>query len=122
MGRNIYIAYLLWFFLSAFSAHRIYCGKFLSGVMQLALFWIGSATAIFLIGYIFLGFWLIWWLIDAFLLHGWVVKINEINALQHSISDIKNLENIEKLYELYKSGAINYEEYLRQKDMILKNI
>ncbi|MDD7514742.1 NINE protein [Campylobacter lanienae] len=27
MGHNIYIAYLLWFFLSAFSEHRIYCGK-----------------------------------------------------------------------------------------------
>lgn len=122
MGRNVYIAYLLWFFLSAFSAHRIYCGKFLSALIQLVLFWFGSVTAVFLIGYIFLGLWLIWWLIDAFLLHSWVAKINEINNLEHSLSDSRNLENIEKLYELYKSGAISYEEYLRQKDMILKNI
>ena len=34
MGHNIYIAYLLWFFLSAFSEHRIYCGKLLSGAIS----------------------------------------------------------------------------------------
>lgn len=122
MGRNVYIAYLLWFFLPAFSVHRFYCGRILSAVLQLLLFWFGTATAIFLVGYLFLAIWLIWWLLDAFWIHKWVAKINDIEALEHSISNSKNLENIEKLYELYKSGAINYEEYLRQKDMILKNI
>lgn len=122
MGRNVYIAYLLWFFLSAFSAHRFYCGKITSGFLQLGLFWFGSATAVFLIGYIFLGFWLVWWLIDLFLIHSWVVRINEMISLERSISDSKKLENIEKLYELYKDGAISYEEYINRKDIILKNI
>ena len=90
--------------------------------MQLLIFWIGSATAIFLVGYIFLGIWLIWWLLDAFFIHKWIARINDIESLQNSISSSKNLENIETLYELYKSGAISYEEYLSRKDSILKNI
>lgn len=122
MGRNVYIAYLLWFFLSAFSGHRIYCGKLLSGFLQLGLFWLGSATAVFLIGYIFLAIWLVWWLIDAFLIHRWIVRINDIESLERGIGYGKKLENIEKLYQLYKSGAISYEEYQNRKDMILKNI
>ncbi|ARR01256.1 MULTISPECIES: NINE protein [Campylobacter] len=122
MGRNVYIAYLLWFFLSTFSGHRFYCGRITSGFLQLGLFWFGSATAVFLIGYVFLAIWLVWWLIDLFLIHSWVARINEIISLEHSISDSKKLENIEKLYELYKNGAISYEEYINRKDMILKNI
>lgn len=122
MGRNVYIAYFLWIFLPYFSVHRFYCGKILSAVLQLLIFWIGSATAIFLIGYIFLGIWLIWWLLDAFFIHKWIARINDIESLQNSISSSKNLENIETLYELYKSGAISYEEYLSRKDSILKNI
>ena len=56
MKRNNYIAYALWF-LGAFSwiaampigggLHRIYCGKFISGFAQIALFWLGSFTVVF---------------------------------------------------------------------------
>ena len=46
MKRNIYIAYALWFFsvLIGGGLHRIYCGKFISGFIQLGLYWIGIAT------------------------------------------------------------------------------
>ncbi|ABK83344.1 NINE protein [Campylobacter fetus] len=119
MQRNIYIAYALWFFLGGFGAHRIYCGKFLSGLLQLLLFWIGSLTAIFLVGYIFLAIWGIWWLADLFFTSNWVEKLNSVNCIEKSISDSHKLKNVEKLYELYKNGAMSYDEYLRRKDEIL---
>lgn len=52
-GPNLLIAYLLWFFLGFFSAHRFYLGQ------------TGSAIAQFLLNCILIG--LIWTLIDAFL-------------------------------------------------------
>ncbi len=55
---NILVAYLLWFFLGVFSAHRFYLGK------------TGSAIAQILTYLILIGF--IWLLIDAFLIPGMV--------------------------------------------------
>jgi hypothetical protein len=43
-------AYLLWFFLSAFSAHRLYLGKTGSAVAQIVLFWGGCLLAGVIIG------------------------------------------------------------------------
>ena len=54
------VAYLLWFFLGVFSAHRFYLGKIGSGILYLLtgqLFGIG-------------------WLIDLFILSGMVDKYN----------------------------------------------
>ncbi|CUU70542.1 NINE protein [Campylobacter hyointestinalis] len=119
MTRNIYIAYALWFFLGGFGAHRIYCGKFLSGILQLLLFWVGSFTAIFLVGYLFLAIWGIWWLVDIFLTSKMVYEVNDINNLEKSLSQTQNLKNIEKLYDLYQSGAISKDEFERRKASIL---
>ena len=43
-------AYLLWFFLSGFAAHRFYLGTTGAAVGQLVLFWGGLLTSAFLIG------------------------------------------------------------------------
>jgi TM2 domain-containing membrane protein YozV len=54
------LAYLLWFFLGAFSAHRFYLGKIGTGILYLLtgqLFGIG-------------------WIIDLFILSGMVDKYN----------------------------------------------
>jgi TM2 domain-containing membrane protein YozV len=64
------VAYLLWFFLGFFSAHRFYLGK------------TGSAILYLLTGQIF-G---IGWLVDLFLLSGMVDQYNT----QHDIKNIKS--------------------------------
>lgn len=120
MQRNIYIAYALWFFLGGFGAHRIYCGKFFSGILQLFLFWIGSITAVFLVGYFFLIIWGIWWLIDIFLTSKMVYEVNDLNGFEKSLNQTQSLKNVEKLYELYKNGAISKEEFEQRKAEILK--
>ncbi|MDD2324010.1 MAG: TM2 domain-containing protein [Bacteroidales bacterium] len=63
------VAYLLWFFLGIFSAHRFYLGK------------TGSAILYLLTGQIF-G---IGWLVDLFLLGGMVDQYNtqnEVNTIK----------------------------------------
>ncbi|VAV99966.1 hypothetical protein MNBD_ALPHA06-1122 [hydrothermal vent metagenome] len=57
-GPSMVIAYLFWFFLGFFSAHRFYLGR------------TGSAIAQLLLNFILIG--LIWTLIDVFLIPGMV--------------------------------------------------
>ncbi|MBP3965918.1 TM2 domain-containing protein [Paenibacillus lignilyticus] len=66
-GKNMLVAYILWFFLGSFGAHRFYMKKTGSAVAQLIL-------TITIIGYIVSA---IWVLIDAFLLHGMVKEENQ---------------------------------------------
>ena len=65
------VAFLLWFFLGGFGAHRMYCGRMGSGLGMLGLN-IGSAVLslilIGLVGYVAL---FVWWIVDAFLIKGW---------------------------------------------------
>ena len=56
-------AYLLWFFLGGFGAHRFYLGRTASGIAQLLLLLLGWIPLF--VGWFVLG---IWWLIDAFLI------------------------------------------------------
>ncbi|MGD9918911.1 MAG: TM2 domain-containing protein [Paenirhodobacter sp.] len=62
------VAYLLWFFLGFFGAHRFYLGRWVSGLMMLVLFGIGSALTFLLVGYIPLALVGLWWLIDALMI------------------------------------------------------
>jgi TM2 domain-containing membrane protein YozV len=66
------VAWLLWFFLGSFGAHRFYFGKTGSGIGMAGLF-VGSCVLtlvlIGLFGFIALG---IWWIVDAFLMNGWL--------------------------------------------------
>lgn len=67
-------AFLLWFFLSAFSAHRLYLGKTGSAVAQIILFWGGWLLAAFLIGIPMLLAFGIWWIVDGFLIVGLIAQ------------------------------------------------
>ena len=48
--------------------------------VQLLLAWGGAATTWLLIGFVPLGMWAVWWLVDAFLLPGMVRRRNEADA------------------------------------------
>ncbi|WP_336789514.1 TM2 domain-containing protein [Paenibacillus sp. MMO-177] len=61
-GKNMIIAYVLWYFLGVFGGHRFYLGRTGSAIAQLIL-------TISVIGVIVTS---IWWIVDAFLLHQWV--------------------------------------------------
>jgi TM2 domain-containing membrane protein YozV len=65
-GKNMLVAYLLWYFLGIFGGHRFYMGRTGSAVAQLIL-------TITVIGAIVSGIWVI---VDAFLLYQWVRERN----------------------------------------------
>jgi TM2 domain-containing membrane protein YozV len=66
LGKNMLIAYVLWYFLGIFGGHRFYMGKTGSAIAQLVL-------TITVIGVIVTA---IWWIVDAFLVHAWVRDYN----------------------------------------------
>ncbi|MFC3123884.1 TM2 domain-containing protein [Pseudoroseomonas globiformis] len=73
------VAYLLWLFLGMFGAHRFYAGKTGSAVAILLLSLLGFGT----IGFVLI-IPIIWVLVDAFLIPGWIREHN--NALIDRIS------------------------------------
>jgi len=66
------VAYILWFFLGLLGAHNFYLGRTGVAVTQLIL-------SIIIIG---LPITLIWVLVDAFLIPGWVTQQNNLLAAQ----------------------------------------
>lgn len=62
-GPRTGVAYLLWFFLGLFSAHRFYLGKPITALLQIASYFI-------LIGFL-------WWLLDAFMIPGIIREKNQ---------------------------------------------
>ena len=69
-------AYVLWFFLGGFGAHRFYLGRTGSAVGQLLLLLLGWIPVG--LGWIALG---IWWLIDAFLIPG-IIEQEDMKTIQ----------------------------------------
>jgi TM2 domain-containing membrane protein YozV len=69
--QTLLAAYLLWAAMGLFGAHRIYCGRIMSGLAQFAL-----SACLLLLG-LAIEFYVIipaalWVLADAFLIPGWV--------------------------------------------------
>ncbi|MBO7369785.1 MAG: SHOCT domain-containing protein [Campylobacter sp.] len=130
MIRNNYIAYGLWFLGGLLGLiglpiggglHRIYCGKFISGFAQIALYWLGAFTVWFLVGFVFLLFWGIWWLVDLFFIGLWVEDLNGDVSTQKDNDYAEKIRSVEALYELYQKGAISKEEYEARKDILMRN-
>lgn len=62
-GKNVVVAYLLWFFLGIFAAHRFYLGRPVSAILQILSYFV-------LIGFV-------WWVVDFFLIPGMVNHEND---------------------------------------------
>jgi TM2 domain-containing membrane protein YozV len=117
-GKNVIVAYLLWWFLGWAGVHRLYLGRVKTGLAQLLLFAIGVVTLIVLVGYIFLVIWGVWWLLDAFFTYKIVTEENEkLGVLASTLSVSKSggmpneLDQLEKLHTLYEKGVLTKEEY-----------
>jgi TM2 domain-containing membrane protein YozV len=78
MRKETSVAYLLWFFLGEFGAHRFYLGKIGSAVAMLLITLISIPFTIIYVG--FFGFFavFVWWIVDAFLIPGWIRAHNDL--------------------------------------------
>lgn len=82
--RSALLAYLLWFFLGLFGVHRMYLGRWGSGLAMLALHGISWLTWWILLGMVGFAILGLWWLIDALLIPGITRSYN--NRLADSLS------------------------------------
>lgn len=73
--KNVVVAYLLWWFLGLFGAHRFYLSKS-NGATMLIISILSFLTMVIVVGYIGLLAMLIWWVFDAISLHKWVTTYN----------------------------------------------
>ena len=75
--KSVLAAYLIWFFLGLFGIHRMYLGRWTSGLLMLVLHgisWLTWWIAIGIVGFAFLG---LWWLIDALRIPGIARRENQ---------------------------------------------
>lgn len=71
------VAYVLWFFLGGLGVHRFYLDRSASGIVMAiisVLSWLTVFIGIGLIGLTVIG---VWWLVDAFLIPGIIVRANQ---------------------------------------------
>ena len=71
------VAYLLLIFLWGFGVHRMYLGRWISGLIMLAIWAIGWLTAPILSGWPAVGFVVLWCVIDLFLIPGMIAAARE---------------------------------------------
>ena len=71
------IAYLLWFFLGYGGVHRMYLGRWISGILMLLIFGLSLLLTIVLIGHVGLALIVLWWVVDALLIPGMTRRSNE---------------------------------------------
>jgi TM2 domain-containing membrane protein YozV len=69
-------AYLLWVFGGIGGYHRFYLGLVNSAVAMLVTLWLSAITLIILVGFVGLFALFVWWVVDAFLISGWVSERN----------------------------------------------
>lgn len=74
--KSVLVAYLLWFFIGYFGAHRFYLGRVLSGIVMLVMFLLSMLLTVVAIGFLGLLVIGLWWFVDAFLIPGMTASRN----------------------------------------------
>jgi TM2 domain-containing membrane protein YozV len=112
-GKNIVVAYLLWWFLGVLGVHRFYLDRPKSGLIQILLLAFGWLPLF--MGWVALG---IWWLLDAYFVYQYIQDYNAENGgspMAVSLTTNKSLEgdldHLEKLHTLRDKGVLTEEEY-----------
>ncbi|MDL0089535.1 NINE protein [Campylobacter gastrosuis] len=118
---NVYIAYGLWFFLGWLGAHRLYLGKFISGFLMMGLWFLGSATFVFLVGWFFWAIWGIWWIIDVFLVGKIVDENLQKTKLKDELKIRDKADDLRELYELFERGEISKAELEARKEILFRS-
>lgn len=75
--KSLSVAYLLWFLFGYGGVHRMYLGRWVSGLMMLAMLGVSMLFTIILVGYVGLGLIFLWWMIDSLLIPGMAQRSNE---------------------------------------------
>lgn len=71
-SKSALIAYLLLFFLWGFGVHRMYLGRWISGLVMLGLWGLGWLLTVVLIGWPLVGLVCLWVIVDIFLIPGMI--------------------------------------------------
>lgn len=71
-AKSPFVAYLLAILLWGFGAHRMYLGRWVSGILMLAMWGLGWLTAPILIGWVPIALVCVWAFIDLFLIPGMI--------------------------------------------------
>lgn len=119
-GKNIVVAYLLWWFLGVLGIHRFYLGKIKTGLAQLLLLAFGWIPLF--IGWIVLGF---WWLLDAYFVYKYVSDYNQEIGGEPLSFTVKtkqsvggDLDHLERLHDLREKGVLTEDEYQKRRSEI----
>lgn len=95
-------AYLLWFFLGIWGAHKFYLDKVGTGIFYFFTF----------------GFFFIGWFIDLFTLGNQVDTYNALHG--RNFPQANNIsKELHRLYELKEKGILSEEEYNQQKRRLM---
>lgn len=82
--KSTLVAYLLWWFLGIFGAHRFYLGATGSAIAQLVITVVSIPLCLFIIGFLTLCAVGVWVIVDAFLIPGMIQTYNNGLAMHLS--------------------------------------
>lgn len=71
-AKSALVAYLLLIFLWGFGVHRMYLGRWVSGLVMLGLWGLGWLLTLVLVGWLLVGLVSLWVIVDIFLVPGMI--------------------------------------------------
>lgn len=76
LKKSAVIAYVLWWFLGTFGAHRFYLNQGGTAIAMLVITLVSVPLCLVFVGFIGLGIIGVWWIVDAFLIPGMLQEYN----------------------------------------------